>query len=76
MNKTIYVLTRVGFGAEAYSEDFEHIKKIYNDETDNDRFGGFFIHKLEITENVFKMNNVDFWGYLKKLCTFENMVKL
>lgn len=70
----LYVLKQIGFGVIVYNQNKEQIMEKYNEETDNDRYAGYFIHEVEISENFANMNVVDGFQYINSLCNYDNRV--
>ena len=65
--KKIYILKQVGFGAVAYNEDENIIKAKYMQETENNKYAGYFIKEVTVPSymlNRNRINEVDFWNYL------------
>lgn len=54
----IYILTKVGQGAISYNIDKDIIMTKYNEETDNGRFAGHNVYKVETTDCHSKMDYV------------------
>lgn len=64
MQKKIYVLKQNGYGAIAFDEDEAIIEAMYEEETENGKYGGFSVREVHIPKGMFKLNQTDFWRYL------------
>lgn len=64
---TLFLLKQVGFGTIAYNQNLDEILKMYNEETDNGRYCGYSIYKVNATVDYSKMGYVQSWQYINSL---------